>query len=196
MTEEDVTEVKVTEAFVYGGETREPGEIVELPNSAAESTVKKGYGERVGEEESPEVEKPERGEEVEETMEESEKSWEEMEEKLDDKPEIPPRWNPARSDVKSGEISAEDVDDLIGTVKRMDVHQKYDTPMAVIDTVDGGEATVFQQKAIEDLFEEMEVGDRIAVRFTGLEHSARGFNYLTYRYDLYGQDGKKLKLSR
>ncbi|KXA91402.1 hypothetical protein AKJ64_04765 [candidate division MSBL1 archaeon SCGC-AAA259E17] len=61
--------------------------------------------------------------------------------------------------MKSGKVSPGDVEDLLGTVKRLDVHQKYDTPMAVVETPEGEEATVFRQKAIEDLFEEMQPGD-------------------------------------
>ncbi|KXA91010.1 hypothetical protein AKJ63_02015 [candidate division MSBL1 archaeon SCGC-AAA259D18] len=67
----------------------------------------------------------------------------------------------------------------------------------MIETRDGEEeVTVFRQKAIEDLFEEMEPGDRVALRFTGLEKSAQGYEYLTYRYELRGPDGRETKLSR
>ncbi|KXA89741.1 hypothetical protein AKJ57_04925 [candidate division MSBL1 archaeon SCGC-AAA259A05] len=118
-----------------------------------------------------------------------------MEESLDGDPELPDRWNPPRDDVKSGEVSSDDVEDLLGTVKRLDVHRKFDTPMAVVETPGGDEATVFQQKAIEDLFEAMETGDRVAIRFTGLERSAQGYEYLTYRYELRGPGGKETKLS-
>lgn len=186
-------EVKVKERFRHEGKEFEEGEVVNLPPDPAERAIERGFAEdpEEGEEISPIGPDGEVGE----TEEEGETIWSEMEESLDGDPELPSRWNPSRKDVKSGEVSPEDVEDLLGTVKRLDVHRKFDTPMAVIETPEGKEATVFQQKAIEDLFEEMEPGDRVALRFTGLERSAQGYEYLTYRYELRGSDGKETKLS-
>lgn len=54
-----MVEVKVIEPFKYGGKTLEVGDTVDLPDSAAESAVEKGYAEKTdGREEIPEVGEP------------------------------------------------------------------------------------------------------------------------------------------
>ncbi|KXA97356.1 hypothetical protein AKJ37_03155 [candidate division MSBL1 archaeon SCGC-AAA259I09] len=186
-------EVKVKERFEHEGDEFEEGEIVDLPGDTAERAIERGFAEEPKEEKEISSIEPDKG--AEETEEGNETIWSEMEESLDEKPDLPERWNPARGDVKSGKVSPNDVEDLLGTVKRLDVHQKYDTPMAVVETPGGDEATVFRQKAIEDLFEEMQPGDRVAIRFLGLEKSSNGYEYLNYRYELRGASGEK-KLSR
>ncbi|KXA97957.1 hypothetical protein AKJ39_02760 [candidate division MSBL1 archaeon SCGC-AAA259J03] len=186
-------EVKVKERFEHEGDEFGEGEIVDLPGDTAERAIEKGFAEEPKEEKETSPIEPGRG--TGETEEKREGIWSEMEESLDEEPELPARWNPSRDDVKSGEVSPDDVDDLFGTVKHLDVHRKYDTPMAVVETPRGDEMTVFQQKAIEDLFEEMQPGDLIAIRFLGLEKSSNGYEYLNYRYELRGPDDEK-KLSR
>ncbi|KXB06284.1 hypothetical protein AKJ51_03945 [candidate division MSBL1 archaeon SCGC-AAA382A20] len=185
-------EVKIKERFEHEGDEFEEGEVVDLPPDAAERAIERGFAEEPEEGEISPIDSDEGSGETEEN---EETIWSEMEESLDEEPELPERWNPSRDDVKSGEVSPEDVDDLFGVVKRLDVHRKYDTPMAVVETPGGDEATVFRQKAIEDLFEEMQPGDRVAIRFLGLEKSSNGYEYLNYRYELRGADGEK-KLSR
>ncbi|KXA96902.1 hypothetical protein AKJ38_02365 [candidate division MSBL1 archaeon SCGC-AAA259I14] len=186
-------EVKVKKRFEHEGDEFEKGEVVNLPPATAERAIEKGFAEEPEEGEISPID-PDEG--PGETEENGETIWSEMEKSLGEEPDLPERWNPSRDDVKSGEVSPEDVEDLLGTVERLDVHRKYDTPMAVVETPEGGEATVFRQKAIEDLFEEMEPGDRVALRFTGLERSGNGYEYLTYRYELRGPDGRETKLSR
>ncbi|KXA97301.1 hypothetical protein AKJ38_01535 [candidate division MSBL1 archaeon SCGC-AAA259I14] len=187
-------EVKVKERFEHEGDEFEEGEVVDLPGDTAERAIERGFAEEP--KEGKEISPIEPGRGTGETEEKRGGIWSEMEESLDEEPELPARWNPPRDDVKSGEVSPDDVEDLLGTVKRLDVHRKYDTPMAVVETPGGEEATVFRQKAIEDLFEEMQPGDLVAIRFTGLERSAQGYEYLTYRYELRGPDGREPKLSR
>ncbi|KXA94450.1 hypothetical protein AKJ65_04345 [candidate division MSBL1 archaeon SCGC-AAA259E19] len=53
--------------------------------------------------------------EAEETEEEGETIWNEMEESLDGDPELPSRWNLSREDVKNGEVSPPDVEDLLSS---------------------------------------------------------------------------------
>ncbi|KXA89995.1 hypothetical protein AKJ62_01935 [candidate division MSBL1 archaeon SCGC-AAA259D14] len=186
-------EVKVKERFEHEGDEFEEGEVVDLPGDTAERAIERGFAEEPKEKKEISPIEPGRG--AGETEEKRGGIWSEMEKSLDEEPELPARWNPSRDDVKSGEVLPKDVDDLLGAVKRLDVHRKYDTPMAVAETARGEEATVFQQKALEDLFEEMEPGDRVALRFTGLRRSGNGYEYLNYRYELRGPDGEK-KLSR
>ncbi|KXA88938.1 hypothetical protein AKJ57_06070, partial [candidate division MSBL1 archaeon SCGC-AAA259A05] len=140
------------------------GEVVDLPGDTAERAIERGFAEESKKEK--EISPIEPGLGAGGTEEKRGGIWSEMEKSLDEEPELPARWNPSRDDVKSGEVSPEDVGDLFGAVKRMDVHRKYDTPMAVVETPEGEEATVFQQKALEDLFEEMQPGDLIAIRFS------------------------------
>ncbi|KXA89589.1 hypothetical protein AKJ62_02780 [candidate division MSBL1 archaeon SCGC-AAA259D14] len=128
-------EVKVKERFEHEGDEFKEGEIVDLPSDTAERAIEKGFAEEPKEEK--EISSIEPDKRAEETEGEVDTIWSEMEESLDEKPDLPERWNPSRDDVKSGEVSPEDVDDLLGVVKRLDVHRKYDTPMAVVETPRG-----------------------------------------------------------
>ncbi|KXA98527.1 hypothetical protein AKJ41_06535, partial [candidate division MSBL1 archaeon SCGC-AAA259O05] len=111
-------EVKVKKRFEHEGDVFEKGKVVNLPPDTAERAIEKGFAEEP--KEKKEISSIELDKRTEEAEEEDETIWNEMEESLDEEPNLPERWNPSRDDVKSGEVSPEDVNDLLGVVKRLD----------------------------------------------------------------------------
>jgi len=98
--------VKVNREFRYGGEALEEGTVHDLPDSAAESAIDKGYAERA-EEGVPEIE-----EEIPEIKEPEENEWAQLGRDLDETSQLPPKWNPERDNPP------EPGKTLFGTVKR------------------------------------------------------------------------------
>ncbi|KXB01493.1 hypothetical protein AKJ41_01250 [candidate division MSBL1 archaeon SCGC-AAA259O05] len=205
--------IKVKEAFQYQGEKLEKGETVNLGDSVAKTAIEKGYAEKAEEgkkEEMPELKPVEEAEESSEAEErepevsEKEKTAEkvketeepgsffgEMERKLDEEPENPPSWSPAREDAPD----PSEIDDLKGRVQRVNRNVgANENDVIAVKTPDGETLSLWKKAALGDLFNAVEVGDYVAVRYTGTETSASGRTYLTYRYLLYDKD-KNLKVS-
>jgi len=158
--------VKVNREFKYGGETLEEGTVHELPDSAAESAIDRGYAERA-EEEVPEIE-----EEIPE-IEEPEDEWSQLSRDLDQKSQLPPKWNPERDNPP------EPGKTLFGTVKRTG-SGPYGNFIVVEEKDTGEKRTVWEQTALTNLMEVASAGDRVAIRFEGLDTNPRGQKYLNY----------------
>ncbi len=111
-----------------------------------------------------------------------------MEEKLDEEAPTPPTWNP--SEDEAGALpDPEEVDDLKGTVKDISENVgRNENDVITVETPDGEEQGVWKHIALEGLFEKAEVGDHLAVRFTGTSKSQAGRRYHNYRYELYDEN--------
>jgi len=169
--------VKVNREFKYGGETLEEGTVQDLPDSAAESAIDKGYAERA-EEEVPEIE-----EEVPE-IEEPEDEWSQLEKDLEEAPQLPPKWNPSRdSPPEPGKT-------LLGTVKQTG-SGPYGKFIVVEEKDTGEKYTVWEQTALTDLMERASADDRIAIRFEGLDTNPRGQKYLNYSIACRSPEGER-----
>jgi len=203
----NMVEIEVHETFKAGGETYEEGKTYEVNQELADKAESAGYAsEKIGKkaEELPEIEieEEEEGEELEIEPGEGD-VWDEMEKKLDTEPETPPKWNPKRADVESGNLKPEDVPDLKGVVRNIGKSSPPNrTPFASVETLDGNERTLWCHKTLRNLFLKnpeqedpekyeynVKVGDKVAVRYTGYVKSGGGRGYLNYRWELYDEDG-------
>ncbi|KXA94857.1 hypothetical protein AKJ65_03270 [candidate division MSBL1 archaeon SCGC-AAA259E19] len=208
--------VRVKQTFQHENERFEEGTVTDLPDSVAEQAIEKDYAEKAeeeGEEKEEEMPKLEPSEETEEAPEVEEQETEvtggekaaektketeepgdvfgEMEKKLDEEPENPPTWSPPRKDAPD----PDEVDDLKGRVQRISRNVgRNENDVIAVRTPEGETLSLWKKVALEDLFDVVEVGDYIAVRYTGTETGSSGRTYLTYRYVLYDED-RNLKVS-
>lgn len=198
--------VKAKQTFNYENEQLEEGEVYNLPESVAKQAIEKDYAEKVEEEgaksegseekkeETPKIEKEEEGETPklegpeEETTESEEDAWGKIEKKLDEEPPTPPTWNP--SEDESGNLpDPEEVDDLKGAIK--DIRKnvgRNENDVITVATPDDEDLAVWKHIALKGLFEKAEIGDHVAIRFTGVTKSQAGRKYHNYRYELYDKN--------
>ena len=101
--------------------------------------------------------------------------WSEIEEELDkEQPsELPPKWKPSKED--------DHPDKLIGTIDRTGPDNYGET--FIVEDLDGDEWFIPSgRKALEDFIKKAEVGDKVGLRFLGVEKSGEtGREYENYR---------------
>jgi len=162
--------VKVNREFKYGGETLEEGTVHDLPDSAAESAIDRGYAEKA-EGGVPEI-KAKEPEEVPEFA-EPEDEWSQLGKDLDEASQLPPKWNPERDNPP------EPGKTLFGTVKRTG-SGPYGQFIVVEEKDTKEKRTVWEQTALTGLMERVSADDRVAIRFEGVDTNPRGQKYLNY----------------
>jgi len=164
--------VEVTREFKYGGETLEEGTVQDLPDSAAESAIDKGYAERA-EEEVPEIEEEIPG--IKKPEEEPETVWDEIDRELDEERggELPPKWKPSEREDHPDRIK--------GVVDRTGPDSFGRT--LIIEDLNGDEWFIPSgRKALEDFLKRATVGDKVGLQYLGMEKSGEtGRKYENYR---------------
>ncbi|KXA90179.1 hypothetical protein AKJ40_01960 [candidate division MSBL1 archaeon SCGC-AAA259M10] len=175
--------ILVEKNFEHEGETYEPGETVDLPEEVAERAIEKGAAKKVEDIEDEieitpggEVEPSEEEgfpEEVsmpaEEGRSEEDESdvWEELESELEE-PSRSPAWRPE-------EVG----DQLLGEVTR--TGRGPNGRLLEVRTPEGEKYVLWEKVALKDLFDRVQAGDKIGVRFLGEEESSSGRSYYNYR---------------
>lgn len=192
--------IKVEKGFSAGGEDYEKGETYDVKDSIAKSVAEKGYAEIVDEDDEddgPVVEPKDDEIEVNPKSDEEEKP--EVNVRGADKEEVinqmranmgkpaAETWNPQQDTDKD----PEDHPVVVGEVINKGVNPEHDTEFVHVEDEDSGQVkSIFAHKVLKDVIGKAEIGDFMAVRWTGRgEGEESGQSYLTYRYELRDENG-------
>lgn len=188
----------VDKEFKHEGKKFEAGETVELPDNLAKDVIEKGFAKNAEKiEQELEVKPASQVEPLEEEEDkksiensteekpsfEKEKTpeikpapskkrgsdvWKELEEKLDEKPPKSPAWRPSDPD-----------DQILGEVIR--TGRGPNGRLLEVKTPKGEKYVIWEKVALKDLFDRVDAGDKIGIRFLGEQESSSGRSYFNFR---------------
>jgi hypothetical protein len=187
-----MTKLKVKETFRYEGEEYEEGNVIDLPESVANSVEEKGYGD-IMDGESPEIEVEE--EEEVETDDEGfpevesgpgdleEDPWDKLDQRREESTSLPPKWNPSQDDP-----SEPDPNPLKGTIVNRGNGPNGD--FIVVEEKDSETRhTIWEHTALRPLIYSAKVKDRVSIKFEGEDTNPAGQKYLNYSAAALKPDG-------
>jgi hypothetical protein len=178
-----MTKVKVKESFRYEGEEYEKNDVVDLPESVANSVKEKGYATEPDEE--PDEIEMTKEEPVVEKTEGTKPDWDQLEEYRKQSGNLPDKWNPSQDSPKEPEVNP-----LRGVVTRKG--EGPNGPFIVVEEKDGEENfTVWQHTALRALINSVRPGDKVSIKFEGEDTNPRGQTYLNYTAGAMTSDGER-----
>jgi len=184
--------VELSENMSYGGDDYDPSDNPhELPDAVAERAEEKDIGTILDDEDDGEnIEINTKDKPVDIEVGESEKKdiLDNMKDKLDEEPTPVEKWNPEQTT----DMDPEDHPRLVGEIKDKNTSDKHDTKLLEVEDEEGDHYLVFAHKVLEDLIEKANVGDFVAVNWTGRDvGDDSGVEYMTYRYELWDRNGEE-----
>lgn len=101
---------------------------------------------------------------------------EELEQRMKQEKEIRGEtWNPKPGDVLAGEVKAR---------RTLTIREKKDSELIVIETKNGQLCTVWWSTVLKRLFDQVKVGDVVAIKYLREEKGKSGFLYKNYKWEI------------
>jgi len=174
--------IHIKKGFSYEGETYEKGEQYDVSQAVGETAVEKGYAQEIEGIQEEVEEKPEL--ELTESKEpepEGGDVWDQLDKEAKTKTEKPPNWNPEAGDRLHGNVVSTgqgpnsrfaEVEVAKNSVK---ARQKVGEEEYEEQTVQPGDnVLLWESTTLEDFFDQMKAGMKIAVHYEGKQKTSSG----------------------
>lgn len=180
------TEVLVEKTFSYEGEKYKKGDVVEFPDSVANSVIEKGYADEYeGEEDEDEDISIEVDEEPEVEVTEGSDPWDKLSQRREESASLPEKWNPSQKNPSEPEPNP-----LRGIVTRKG--KGPNDPFIVVKEKETEDKyTVWQHTALRALINSVDTRDLVEIKFEGEDTNPHGQTYLNYTAAALKPNGKE-----